>query len=97
VLPLLPIDAYLAGQAARRDGELRLMLSPRSTRGLHDLERPAGAIVLLAGPEGGFSPPEEHAAERAGFVPARLGPRVLRTETAAIAALAAMQALWGDF
>jgi 16S rRNA (uracil1498-N3)-methyltransferase len=97
VLPLLPFDAYLAGQAARRDGALNLMLSPHSARGLRDFERPAGPIVLLAGPEGGFSPQEERAAERAGFVAARLGPRVLRTETAAVAALAAMQALWGDF
>ena len=97
VLPLLAFDAYLAGEAARRDGALRLMLSPRSARGLRDLDRPAGAIVLLAGPEGGFSPQEERAAQQAGFLPARLGPRVLRTETAAVAALAAIQALWGDF
>jgi len=97
VLPLLAFDAYLAGQAARRDGALRLMLSPRSARGLRDLDRPAGAIVVLAGPEGGFSPQEERAAEQAGFLPARLGPRVLRTETAAVAALAVIQTLWGDF
>ena len=97
VLPLLGFDAYLAGQAARRDGVLRLMLSPRSVRGLRDLDRPAGAIVLLAGPEGGFSPQEERVAEQAGFLPARVGPRVLRTETAAVAALSAIQALWGDF
>jgi 16S rRNA (uracil1498-N3)-methyltransferase len=97
VLPLLPFDAYLAGQALRRDGTLNLMLSPHSARRLRDFKRPAGPIVLLAGPEGGFSPQEERAAEQAGFVPARLGPRVLRTETAAVAALAAMQALWGDF
>lgn len=97
VQPLLAFDAYLAGEAARKDGALRLMLSPRSGRGLRDLGRPAGAIVLLAGPEGGFSPQEERAAEHAGFLPARVGPRVLRTETAAVAALAAIQALWGDF
>jgi 16S rRNA (uracil1498-N3)-methyltransferase len=52
---------------------------------------------MLSGPEGGFSPEEARAAEKAGFLPVRLGPRVLRTETAAVAALAAMQALWGDF
>jgi len=56
-----------------------------------------GAVALLAGPEGGFAPEEERAARQAGFRPLRLGPRVLRTETAAVAALAAMQALWGDF
>ena len=97
VQPLLAFDAYLAEMAARKDGALHLMLSPRSERGLRDLGRPAGAIVLLAGPEGGFSPQEERAAEHAGFLPARVGPRVLRTETAAVAALAAIQALWGDF
>jgi 16S rRNA (uracil1498-N3)-methyltransferase len=97
VLPLLAFDAYLAGEAARRDDALRLMLSPRSARALRDFDRPAGAIVLLAGPEGGFSPQEGRTAEQAGFLPARLGPRVLRTETAAVAALAAIQALWGDF
>jgi len=97
VQPLLKFDDYLAAESVRRDGALRLMLSPRSARGLRELDRPAGAIVLLAGPEGGFSPQEERAAQQAGFLPARVGPRVLRTETAAVAALAAMQALWGDF
>jgi len=47
----------------------------------------------VPGPEGGFSA----AAIAAGFVPIRLGPRILRTETAAMAAVAAIQALWGDF
>jgi 16S rRNA (uracil1498-N3)-methyltransferase len=97
VLPLMQLDEFFAGRAARRDGEQRVLLSPRSARRLRDLERPGGAIVMLAGPEGGFSPEEERAAAQAGFVPIRLGPRVLRTETAAVAALAAMQALWGDF
>jgi 16S rRNA (uracil1498-N3)-methyltransferase len=53
--------------------------------------------MLLAGPEGGFTPEEVAVAKSGGFTPVRLGPRVLRTETAAVAALAAMQALWGDF
>lgn len=97
VLPLMQLDEFLAGRAAHRDGERRVLLSPRSARGLRELDRPVGGIVMLAGPEGGFSPEEERAAAQAGFVPIRLGPRVLRTETAAVAALAAMQALWGDF
>ena len=97
VLPLMQLDEFLAGRAARREGERRVLLSQRSARGLRDLDRPGGAIVVLAGPEGGFSPEEERAAAQAGFAPIRLGPRVLRTETAAVAALAAMQALWGDF
>ena len=59
--------------------------------------RPAGPILLLAGPEGGFDPSERNAAVAAGCQRIRLGPRILRTETAALAALAAMQAVWGDF
>ena len=55
------------------------------------------AAVLAAGPEAGFSAEEERAFLDAGFVPARLGPRVLRTETAALAALSALAALRGDF
>jgi 16S rRNA (uracil1498-N3)-methyltransferase len=78
-------------------GGLRLLLSPRAAVRLRDLPRPAGAVLLLAGPEGGLSPEEETAAQVAGFVAVKLGPRVLRTETAAVAALAAMQTLWGDF
>ncbi|MDD5241047.1 MAG: 16S rRNA (uracil(1498)-N(3))-methyltransferase [Sulfuricella sp.] len=76
---------------------LRLMLAPGAEIGLHDLPKPGGAVTLLIGPEGGLSPVEADAAKRVGFTPVRLGVRVLRTETAALAALAAMQTLWGDF
>lgn len=76
---------------------LKLMLSPTAEHTLHDLPKPAGDICLLIGCEGGFAPPEVAAAESRGFIPVRLGARVLRTETAALAALAAMQTLWGDF
>jgi 16S rRNA (uracil1498-N3)-methyltransferase len=96
VLPLVALESFLAGPVRKGDG-LRLMLSPHSARSLRALDRPLAPIVLLAGAEGGFSPEEERAAEHVGFLPVRLGPRVLRTETAAAAALAAMQAWWGDF
>ncbi|MDN5935902.1 MAG: RsmE family RNA methyltransferase, partial [Nitrosospira sp.] len=68
-------------------------------KGLRDFrESPAvTAITLLVGPEGGFTPEEEAAALVAGFIPLRLGERILRTESAALAAVAAMQALWGDY
>ena len=56
-----------------------------------------GPLHLLAGPEGGFHEEELAAAARAGFAPAALGPRTLRTETAAVAALAWAQTVWGDF
>jgi 16S rRNA (uracil1498-N3)-methyltransferase len=97
VLPLVRLDAFLAVRRGHPGSELRLLLSPRAVRRLREVDPPRGAVVMLSGPEGGFSPEEERAAERAGFVPVRLGPRVLRTETVAVAALAAMQALWGDF
>ncbi len=75
---------------------LRLVLNHRATASLHTLPRPT-ALTLLIGPEGGLEESELSQAERAGFIGMRLGPRVLRTETAAVAALAALQTLWGDF
>lgn len=96
VAPVAALEAWLAQRGAR-DAALRVLLSPRAETRLRDLPRPDGAVVLLAGPEGGFTREEETLARAGGFTPVRLGPRVLRTETAAVAALAAMQALWGDF
>lgn len=76
----------------------RFVLSPRSALGLRAAAaRLQGAVVLAAGPEAGFTDEEEATLAGAGFVPVRLGPRVLRTETAALAALAALNALAGDF
>ena len=97
VAPVTELAAWLARPAAAGESALRLLLSPTGATRLRDLPRPAASIVLLAGPEGGFTPEEEAAARHCGFTPVRLGPRVLRTETAAVAALAALQALWGDF
>ena len=82
---------------AMPDFTLKLMLSPTAECTLHDLPPPNGDICLLIGCEGGFSPTETQAAEGVGFTPVRLGPRVLRTETAALTALSAIQTLWGDF
>jgi 16S rRNA (uracil1498-N3)-methyltransferase len=75
----------------------RYLLDPEASQSLRDLPAPTGPVLLLAGPEGGFDPVERNAAIAAGCIPLRLGPRILRTETAALAALAAMQAIWGDF
>jgi len=79
------------------DATQRYLLDPEAETSLRDLPAPNGRILLLAGPEGGFDPVERQAAVAAGCQRIRLGPRVLRTETAALAALAAMQAIWGDF
>lgn len=74
-----------------------LLLDHRVDRSLQDLPEPTGPLSLLIGPEGGLDETERSGAVRAGFVAVRLGPRVLRTETAPLAALAAIQTLWGDF
>ena len=95
VNPLLPFRDWL-DQPVTGDG-LRLLLLPDAPTGLRQLPRPTGLVTVLAGPEGGLTGAEADDAVRAGFMPLRLGPRVLRTETAAVALLAAMQALWGDF
>lgn len=77
--------------------ETRLLMSPAALVSLREFAPAPQQVLLLAGPEGGLSPVENEVAQSRAFKPVRLGPRVLRTETAAIAALAAMQALWGDF
>lgn len=80
---------------ARPPAGAGLVLDPDATRGLAQLPVPA-ALTLLGGPEGGLDAAEVKLALACGWQAVRLGPRVLRTETAAVAALAACQALWGD-
>ena len=91
----MPLDVpqWLAGGPAG----LKLYLSPEADTTLKDLSPPAGPVWLVAGPEGGFDPEEAALITDFDFTPVRLGPRILRTETAALAAVAAMQALWGDY
>ena len=73
------------------------MLQPDGETNLCNIEKPGRNIHILVGPEGGLSRDEQTLARNAGFKGIRLGPRILRTETAALAALAGMQTLWGDF
>jgi 16S rRNA (uracil1498-N3)-methyltransferase len=75
---------------------LRLVLSPSAPGSLAGLASLPNKVELLIGPEGGLDDDELNAARTAGFTPVRLGPRVLRTETAAVVALSVLQALWGD-
>jgi 16S rRNA (uracil1498-N3)-methyltransferase len=92
VAAAVPVAAYQAPQDA-----LKLLLAPGAKSGLRSVQAgPGRPIVFAAGPEAGFSPREESLFVSAGFVPVRLGPRVLRTETAGPAALAALNALYGD-
>jgi len=79
--------------------KLYFMLSPTSKMGLHDFSKSLSVteLALLVGPEGGFTSDEDAAALMAGFSSLRLGSRTLRTESAALAAIAALQAIWGDY
>jgi len=76
----------------------RILLSPRGTETLAAWAgaRAAQDVTLMVGPEGGFSPGEEDAALAAGAIALTMGPRVLRTETAALAAAATLQAAWAE-
>ena len=95
-LPILnspqPLNQFL-DQAP--DGE-KWVLHHRDSKGL-DASQEVSQACLLIGPEGGLSDVEIEQAKAAGFAPLTLGPRVMRTETAPLAALSLLQHLWGDF
>ncbi len=76
---------------------LKLVLHHRASQNLQTMAQPQEGVTLLIGPEGGLSEQEIMLAEQAGFVSTCLGPRVLRTETAALTTLSLLQLLWGDF
>ena len=91
-----PLDNFHAW-VGQSDAQPRILLSPRATMPLPHWARgqPPQALTLLIGPEGGFTEQEEDAAIAHGAIALSIGPRVLRTETAGIAAVAAFNALWG--
>jgi 16S rRNA (uracil1498-N3)-methyltransferase len=93
-LPLIHPPQELSGWLAQVKAGLRLVLAPALAGGL-PVEIPA-SVALLVGPEGGLSAAELEAARASGFQPWQIGPRVLRTETAPVAALALLQAHFGD-
>lgn len=82
---------------AQQDLHPRIMLSPRSEQSLSDWARhhPPQSVALMIGPEGGFTEQEEAQAQAKGVLLLGMGPRVLRTETAGLAAVAALNAVWG--
>jgi 16S rRNA (uracil1498-N3)-methyltransferase len=88
------LDRWLS--ALDDDGPLRLALIPGGDVGARDLPAMPHGALLCVGPEGGFSDKDISMLQQSGFRALRLGPRILRTETAGIAALAALQALQGD-
>ncbi len=93
VRPPQELSAWLA--QAPREGQ-RFVLSPSGPASLAGLASVSTRVKLLIGPEGGLEDAELARAVESGFAPVRLGPRVLRTETAGIVALTVLQALWGD-
>ena len=98
-IPSVAVASDLAAACAQADAPLRVLLDPRASRSLPAaLERAASLreLALLIGPEGGLTEQELQLARRSGFLDCRLGSRVLRAETAPLAALAVAQALAGD-
>lgn len=86
ILPVMPLAQWLQGGAAGT----KLLLAPSADAQPIDAVTPAQQITLLSGPEGGLSPAEQEAALASGFAAVSLGPRVLRAETAPLAALAVL-------
>jgi len=93
VAPVQDVDRWLAAPSTGT----RILLSPRADASLAQWTRqtPAQDVTLLVGPEGGLTDQEEDAARAAGALALSMGPRVLRTETAGLAALAILAAGWG--
>jgi 16S rRNA (uracil1498-N3)-methyltransferase len=97
-VPTISHAADLASACGEVDAtSVRLLLAPDADQTLIAVTRQAARIALAVGPEGGFSDEELSLAQQQGFTFCRLGPRVLRAETAPLAALAAIQAVAGDF
>lgn len=97
VVPSLVAVESLEAAISPLEAQLRIALAPESGSSIADLaERPPESVAIVVGPEGGFSPKELAALEATNVRRACLGPRILRSETAAIAALSVVQYLWGD-
>jgi 16S rRNA (uracil1498-N3)-methyltransferase len=95
---LAPLQDYKQW-ITQQDMHRRIILTPRAEQSLVDWARHQGpqAVTLVIGPEGGLSEQEEEAALRHGALPLAMGPRILRTETAALAAVSVLSAAWGGF
>lgn len=98
VAPIQSLETWLSSLPVETDPhtDLRVTLDPQAPVPFHALPAQASQVTLLIGPEGGLGEQDFKAADRASFARVRLGPRVLRTETAAAAALVAAQLQWGD-
>jgi 16S rRNA (uracil1498-N3)-methyltransferase len=98
-LPAVEMPTTLAHWLANHPQQqsCRILLNPIGAKRFSELIKPTSQIELLIGAEGGFSPNEIALATSKGFQSITLGPRILRTETAAVTAIACMHSIWGDF
>ena len=94
---VLPLTTYAQALQQLSQETTKLLMSLNRAQKLSDVRPQSGKVVFMVGPEGGWTEKEEQQAFDAGFQSVTLGKRVLRTETASLAAIAAMQTLWGDF
>lgn len=94
---VLPLTTYAQALQQLPQEATKLLMSLNRAQKLSDVRPQSGKVVFMVGPEGGWTEKEEQQAFDAGFQSVTLGKRVLRTETASLAAIAAMQTLWGDF
>lgn len=96
VVPTLHPPVSLNEWLSQSTNQVRITLHPRATKSIKHLTISSGGVRLLIGPEGGLTDNEIYNTEQAGFDTVQMGPRVLRTETAAISAISAIQAIHGD-
>lgn len=94
---VLPLTTYVQDLQQLPQETTKLLMSLNRAQKLSDVRPQSGKVVFMVGPEGGWTEKEEQQAFDAGFQSVTLGKWVLRTETASLAAIAAMQTLWGDF
>ncbi|MCK4492790.1 MAG: 16S rRNA (uracil(1498)-N(3))-methyltransferase [Methylococcales bacterium] len=92
--PIMPFNSWVENQAHT---VVKVFLDPFSQTALTQLKNPQNEIIVVTGSEGGFCEAEKQTAISHNFIPISLGQRILRTETASLAALSAVQLLWGDF
>ena len=93
--PVVSLDTMVSATSV--SDELRLLLTPDAQTSIKKELAPPQSVSFLVGPEGGLTDTEIRLLVDNGFHPVRLGPRVLRTETAASVVLSVIQTLWGDF
>jgi 16S rRNA (uracil1498-N3)-methyltransferase len=95
-LPELSAPVHFSEWVQQEHQHLKLVLDPEAEQSFARIKHPTSGLIIMSGPEGGFSEGEIRQAMAHDFINIRIGPRILRTETAAVAAMSAAQMLWGD-